>query len=174
MPNRKIVVVGAAFRQSKFLHDYMENMWKNSGILRDLCDSNSGPRRDVDMCRMLINGSQVVALPIGDGCCIGTTFTTRDSGFLELAEKNGRVWGNGKYRDIDYNIDNGIKPTKIVTTNKGFSYEGTHNHAMKVLRNGTVDWVRTDQMKVGDRILIDRSKRWHSGTGDRDWETFIA
>jgi len=67
MPNRKIVVVGAAFRQSKFLHDYMENIWKNSPILRDLCDSNSGPRRDVDMCRMIINGSQVVALPIGDG-----------------------------------------------------------------------------------------------------------
>jgi len=67
MPNRKIVVVGAAFRQSKFLHDYMENIWKNSGVLRDLCDSNSGPRRDVDMCKMIINGSQVVALPIGDG-----------------------------------------------------------------------------------------------------------
>ena len=67
MPNRKIVVVGAAFRQSKFLHDYMETIWKNSPILRDICDSSSGPRRDVDMCRMLINGSQVVALPIGDG-----------------------------------------------------------------------------------------------------------
>lgn len=67
MPNRKIVVVGAAFRQSKFLHDYMENIWKNSGVLRDLCDSNSGPRRDVDMCKMIINGSQIVALPIGDG-----------------------------------------------------------------------------------------------------------
>ena len=67
MPDRKIVVVGAAFRQSKYLHDYMEGIWKSSGILRDLCDSNSGPRRDVDMCRMLVNGSQIVALPIGDG-----------------------------------------------------------------------------------------------------------
>lgn len=67
MPERKIVVVGAAFRQSKYLHEYMETLWKGSGILRDLCDQNSGPRRDVDMCRMNINGSQVVALPIGDG-----------------------------------------------------------------------------------------------------------
>ena len=67
MPGRKIVVVGAAFRQSKYLHDYMETIWKSSGILRDLCDSGSGPRRDVDMCRMLIGGSQIVALPIGDG-----------------------------------------------------------------------------------------------------------
>tara|TARA_R110000824_G_scaffold269318_2_gene457861 strand:+ start:2605 stop:4605 length:2001 start_codon:yes stop_codon:yes gene_type:complete len=67
MPERKVVVVGAAFRQSKFLHDYMEVIWKRSPILRDLCDSNSGPRRDVDMCRMIINSSQVTALPIGDG-----------------------------------------------------------------------------------------------------------
>ena len=67
LPNRKIVVVGAAFRQSKYLHDYMEAIWKNSPILRDLCDSSSGPRRDVDMCRMTINGSTISALPIGDG-----------------------------------------------------------------------------------------------------------
>ena len=67
LPGRKIVVVGAAFRQSKYLHDYMETIWKNSPILRDLCDSNSGPRRDVDMCRMTINGSVISALPIGDG-----------------------------------------------------------------------------------------------------------
>lgn len=67
LPGRKIVVVGAAFRQSKYLHDYMENIWKNAPILRDLCDSNSGPRRDVDMCRLTINGSTISALPIGDG-----------------------------------------------------------------------------------------------------------
>lgn len=67
IPNRKIVVVGAAFRQSKYIHDYMENIWKNAPILRDMCDSNSGPRRDVDMCKMTINGSTVSALPIGDG-----------------------------------------------------------------------------------------------------------
>jgi len=67
IPNRKIVVVGAAFRQSKYLHDYMENIWKNAPILRDMCDGNSGPRRDVDMCKITINGSTVSALPIGDG-----------------------------------------------------------------------------------------------------------
>lgn len=67
IPGRKVVVVGAAFRQSKYLHDYMESIWKNAPILRDMCDSNSGPRRDVDMCRMTINGSIISALPIGDG-----------------------------------------------------------------------------------------------------------
>lgn len=67
MPNRKIVVVGAAYRQSKFLHNYMENIWKNAPILQDICDENSGPRRDIDMCKMTLNGSVITALPIGNG-----------------------------------------------------------------------------------------------------------
>lgn len=170
MPGRKVVVVGAAFRQSKFLHDYMENIWKNAPVLRDLCDANSGPRSAVDMCRMTINGSTVTAIPIGDGCCTAATLTTRKNGFYSIVEKSSSVWGNGKYRDIAYNIDNGIKPTKIVTTKKGFSYEATYNHAMKVLRDGEVLWVRTDCMHIGDIVLIDRSIRWHNGSSNMSLE----
>lgn len=163
LPNRKIVVVGSAFRQSKYLYDYMENIWKNAPILRDMCDQGSGPRAAVDMCRLVLNGSIASALPIGDGCVSAYTQITYDDCFSYITSKRKNVWGNGIFRSIDYNIDNGLKPTKIVTTNKGYSYEGTHNHAMKVLRNGEINWVRTDQMKIGDRILIDRSDRWHNG-----------
>ena len=67
IPNRKIIVVGAAFRQSKVLFEYMDNIWKNAPILRDLCDQNSGPRRDVDRCVMHINQSTITCLPLGDG-----------------------------------------------------------------------------------------------------------
>ena len=67
MPRRKIVVVGAAFRQSKVLFEYMDTIWKNAPILRDLCGSNSGPRRDVDRCVMHIGDSTITCLPLGDG-----------------------------------------------------------------------------------------------------------
>lgn len=67
LPGRKVVVVGAAFRQSKVLFEYMETIWNNSPILRDICDSDSGPRRDVDRCVMRINDSRVTCLPLGDG-----------------------------------------------------------------------------------------------------------
>jgi hypothetical protein len=67
LPQRKVVVVGAAFRQSKVLFEYMETIWNNSPILRDICDANSGPRRDVDRCVMRINDSRVTCLPLGDG-----------------------------------------------------------------------------------------------------------
>lgn len=67
IPDRKVVIVGAAFRQSKVLFEYMETIWNNAPILQSMCDSNSGPRRDVDRCVMRINSSRVTALPLGDG-----------------------------------------------------------------------------------------------------------
>ena len=67
MPNRRILVAGAAFRQSKFIHEYMETIWKNAPILRDLVDQESGPSRSPDMCKFVINGSTVTCIPIGTG-----------------------------------------------------------------------------------------------------------
>lgn len=66
-PKRKIVVVGAAFRQSKVLFEYMETIWRNSPMLRDICDADSGPRRDTDRCTLRINESVITCLPLGDG-----------------------------------------------------------------------------------------------------------
>lgn len=163
MPGRKIVVAGAAFRQSKFMYEYMESIWKNAPILKDICTAESGPRMSTDKAVLRLNDSSVTCLPIGDGCLSPDTQTTYTNCFGVISSPQASIWGNGKFRDIDYPIDNGVKDTKIVTTKKGYQYEGTYNHAMKVLRNGTIDWVRTDEMQLGDRILIDRSERWHNG-----------
>ncbi len=67
IPSTKIVVCGAAFRQSKVILEYMETIWKNAPILRDVCDDHSGLRRDVDRWTMYINDSWAIAIPIGTG-----------------------------------------------------------------------------------------------------------
>ena len=67
MPSRKIIVVGAAFRQSKVLFEYMDTIWQQAPVLRDLCSTGSGPRRDVDRCVMKIGRSTITCLPLGDG-----------------------------------------------------------------------------------------------------------
>ena len=67
IPETKVVIVGAAFRQSKIIFEYMESLWRNAPILRSICDTNSGPRRDVDRCTMRINDSWAIAVPRGDG-----------------------------------------------------------------------------------------------------------
>lgn len=70
----KVVVVGSAFRQSKVVFEYCENIWANAPILRDLVgggkgrgDRNNGPRRDIDRCDFIVGDSVITALPLGDG-----------------------------------------------------------------------------------------------------------
>jgi len=66
--NRKVVVCGAAFRQSKIIFEYMEAIWNNAPILRDIVGTiNNGPKRESDMFRFFIGESRVSALPIGSG-----------------------------------------------------------------------------------------------------------
>ena len=67
IPETKIVIVGAAFRQSKVIFEYMDTIWRNAPLLQSLCSDNSGPRRDVDRCTMRINDSWAMAVPLGDG-----------------------------------------------------------------------------------------------------------
>ena len=67
IPGTKIVIVGAAFRQSKVIFEYMDTIWRGAPILRSICTDNSGPRRDVDRCTMRINDSWAIAVHLGDG-----------------------------------------------------------------------------------------------------------
>ena len=67
----KIVIVGAAFRQSKIIFEFMETVWKNAPILRHIIKMTSGqrvgPRRDIDRCTFSIGESEATAIPIGTG-----------------------------------------------------------------------------------------------------------
>jgi hypothetical protein len=70
LPGRKVVVCGAAFRQSKIVFDYMRTFYNNAPILADIIDSfgsESKPSRDVDMCTFRIGESIATMLPIGNG-----------------------------------------------------------------------------------------------------------
>ena len=163
-PGTKIVIVGSGFRQAKIIFEYMESIWRDAPILRDLCTADSGPRRDVDRCTMKLNiagatESYAVAIPLGDGCLSSSTLITTNSGFGYLFSKPYSVWSSTKFRNVSAFNDNGKKPTKIITTKKGFSFEGTYNHRMKICRNRKIEWRRADEMKVGDRILIDKTER---------------
>lgn len=68
MPGRKIIVAGAAFRQSKLIFEYMMNMWNNAPILRDMYRGHeNGPKQAVDECKFVLGRSTLKAIPIGDG-----------------------------------------------------------------------------------------------------------
>jgi hypothetical protein len=68
MPGRKVVICGAVFRQSKVIFNYMESIWNNAPLFRDMMSgTGSGPRHETDMWKFIIDESMVTALPIGTG-----------------------------------------------------------------------------------------------------------
>lgn len=171
MPGRKIVMTGAGFRQSKVIFEYMEKIWYGAPLLRDIVGSQggedrNGPHHGTDMWRFVINESQTVALPIG--CLDGNTLITTKDGIKRLKSLNDNVevWGNEVFRESSHLYKNGESPAIQVKTQRGFQYTGTPNHKMKVCRNEEIQWIRTDEIIPGDRILIDRTERWHNGDTD--------
>lgn len=180
--NCKVILAGAAFRQSKLVFEYMENIWRQSPILRNIVGvgRGEGPRRDIDRCNFFIFGSEVQAIPIGDGCLKSLTPLTLRHGFRMLGQlkqdsrvrgqasnyivcDEAAVWGNRQFSQFDEIYDNGFKPIKNIITKKGFELGGTYNHKIKVLRNHKIEWCRFDELKIGEYVLIDRSERWHDG-----------
>lgn len=173
----KIIIVGAAFRQAKVIFEYCEAIWHNAPVLRDLVggsiNTRNGPRRDIDRCTCILGESVISAIPLGDGCLVGSTQITlydkistidlnKDEG---IKSHNTKVWSGTDNRFVksDEAYNNGLTKTKKIVTRKGFSIEGTLNHKLKVLRNNIIEWSRLDEMVIGDRILIDRTPRWHNG-----------
>lgn len=71
LPGRKIAICGAAYRQSKVLFGYMEQIYNNSPILRDIVNSypgtRNGPFRGTDICGFRIGESVINCFPLGDG-----------------------------------------------------------------------------------------------------------
>lgn len=65
--NSKVVIVGAGFRQAKYVFSYCETIWNNAPILRSLLgnDNKNGPKRDTDRFELRMGKSTITALPLG-------------------------------------------------------------------------------------------------------------
>jgi len=177
-PGTKIVIVGAAFRQSKIIFEYMETIWRSSPILRSIFNGNDdGPRRDVDRCTIRLGDSWTIAVPMGDGCLTADSMITLSTGFEtlgcmfdmdydeELDTVNScEIWDNTKFEKSFHKRYNGLKDTIKIMTKRGFSLEGTYNHEIKVFDGNNVVWKRLDNINISDQILVDSTERWHLGT----------
>lgn len=179
-PGVKVIVCGAAFRQSKFILEYMDTIWRNAPLLRSIYkNKDDGLHKGNDQWTFRLGENWAMALPIGDGCVLGDTLVTYNDCFGTIKDYNKQMItpiyksvygtntkGEGKFRHSDESYNNGIRKVKKITTKRGYSYGGTYNHKMQVLRNKEIVWCRTDEICLGDRILIDRSERWHNGNFD--------
>jgi len=177
-PGTKVVIVGAGLRQARLVFNYIDSIWGNSPILRNIVGGgkNAGPRQNVDLCYFKIGDSIVYALPTGDGCTSKDTLILYNDMFgtvsdnqpmrqitNNIVDTDTYIWGNKKFRFSDESYCNGQSKTKKMKTYHGFEFNATHNHRLKVVRNKKIVWTRMDEMRIGDHILLDRSIRWHDG-----------
>lgn len=175
-PGTNIVIIGAGLRQARLVFNYIDNIWGNAPVLRNIVGGGkkAGPRQNVDLCYFKIGDSIVYALPTGDGCASKDTLILYKDGFGTISDdqpliqsnknvvsRTREIWGNKKFRVSDESYCNGKSKTKKIKTRTGFEFNATLNHKLKIVRNQRVVWARMDEMKLGDRILLDRSVRWH-------------
>jgi len=68
----KIVICGASFRQSKFVFEYMEAIYKKYHVFQSIVGNSKfeGPKRDIDKWTFYIGNSETIACPLGDGSTI--------------------------------------------------------------------------------------------------------
>jgi len=68
-PGTKIVIVGAGLRQAKLVFNYIDTIWNNAPVLRNIVGGGkkAGPRQNVDLCYFKVGNSIIYALPMGDG-----------------------------------------------------------------------------------------------------------
>ena len=62
----KIVIVSASFRQSQIVFNYIQDIFKSSVVLQQICGS-SRPKKDISMCSFQIGDSSIVSVPLGTG-----------------------------------------------------------------------------------------------------------
>ena len=67
LPGRKIIIGGAVFRQSKLVFEYMETIWNNAPLLRNICGNGreQGPTHGTDVWTFRVGDSVLKAIPIG-------------------------------------------------------------------------------------------------------------
>lgn len=99
------------------------------------------------------------------GCQKGSTIVgCGNNGLLrldELVDNEGDQWQeindiavnqiNGENK-ITKGYINGYAPTKVITLDSNLVLEATNNHKYRIIRDGAFDWVRSDELKVGDVI----------------------
>lgn len=83
----KIIIASASFRQSKEVFNYIENIWNNAPVWRDLCGPNDGPKHHADEYVFKIGRSKITALPMGSG----ETLRGKRANYVQIDEFNSCV-----------------------------------------------------------------------------------
>lgn len=145
-----------------------------------------GMRLDADQ-RMLIRGlarfrTNMGVFSRGYGKCVaGDTLIPTNEGYVEIGslfdyqdnnvetdyDMNVTVLNReDKVTDSDAGVYSGKKPTKIITTKKGYTIETTFVHPLLIEDDGEI-WKEAKDIDIGDRLILQENDKLY---GDNDIE----
>jgi len=166
-PGSKVVIVGAGFRQSKIIFDYIEQLYNYSPLLRACCPD--GIRKSPDKISLKVGESVIIAIPLGNGdkirglraCVSGDTLIETDRGLLPIQkiveqQANIKVWNGKKYILPQFYIRTPIVDVHEVITKYGIKIQFSDIH-MIMTKNG---WKDINELKVGDKIDLYASQKF--------------
>lgn len=77
---------------------------------------------------------------------------------------------HGQFERAAYFYNSGRRPTIRIRGNHGYEIEATRNHRILALRNTGVEWVRMDELRLGDFACICRQHPIREGGTESEVE----
>lgn len=131
-----IIIVGAALRQSMVLFHYLEKIWENAPVLRDIVGSRNHPKRDLHMAFWNCGISKALFLPVGSGdkirgqrACVGpNTLIETNKGLIRIKDSSQYMQdllihvGDGEYEQPKYFLQTHPIDAYEITTMGGYNF----------------------------------------------------
>lgn len=170
IPNRKVVIVGSVFRQSKMVFNYIKTIYDNSPVLRSIIKDE--PHFSNDRCHLTLGTSKITGLPIGTGdkirgeraseilsdefaCLRSNSLVQTDLGLIRIKDYlDGEAYsllnkdGEFEYPDTIFRTPK-TDVYRVITTG-GYSFDCSEIHQF-MTRDG---WKKLTEAKEGDWIEL--------------------
>ena len=165
-PNEDAVFIAPSLRQAMNPFNEVREFNNSHAVFRSMV------RGKVTKTRIEFkNSSTMIPLPMGDGCC-AEALLMRDTGLFRIEDavqyglKKERVlskqlvMGENGYTRSEYFFYNGRVKIKTIKSKRGYQLKSSLIHPTRVIREGENVWSRTCELKIGDKIIVDRGENW--------------
>lgn len=133
--------------------------WKD--VIIDIFREDRKPEEQIN--QVILSG----AIGIGKSCLDENTRIPTSVGLLPLKELYDLYYNKGVrfkvqsesvWKDCIDVFDNGISDTKTIVMASGREVRCTYNHKFRVLRNGIIEWVKSEDLVAGDKSVMTRKE----------------
>lgn len=179
-PNEDAVFIAPSLRQAMNPFNYVRDFYNSHAVFRSMV------RGKITKTRIEFkNSSSIIPLPMGDGC-VANALMMRDTGMFYIedaveypicnaAKLSGQnISGENGYNKSEYFFYNGCVKIKKIRSKRGYQLEGSMIHPVRGIRGNEIVWKRTRDLRIGDKIVIDRRENWFPKTNDITYDQAYA